>query len=144
MQEFLKNNIKYLIVLVLLVGAFAAGRYTSPTKIETKIQTVEVEKIKKNEDTVIVEKITPDGTKTTQTHIVSTTEENNHIKENFDTVTESKHPATTISLLGGLDINNSVHPVYGLSASRNILGPISMGIFGLSNGTVGLSVGLNF
>jgi hypothetical protein len=34
--------------------------------------------------------------------------------------------------------------MYGISVHREFIGPITLGAFGLTNGTVGLSIGVNF
>ena len=35
-------------------------------------------------------------------------------------------------------------PLYGISANKEFIGPITIGAFGLTNGTIGLSIGVNF
>ncbi len=35
-------------------------------------------------------------------------------------------------------------PVYGISVSKEVFGPFTAGAFGLTNGTLGLSLGINF
>ncbi len=35
-------------------------------------------------------------------------------------------------------------PIYGISVTKEVFGPFTAGAFGLTNGTLGLSVGINF
>ena len=49
-----------------------------------------------------------------------------------------------ISALVGVDLPNSLKPLYGASFTKQFLGPISIGAWGLTNGTLGVSVGINF
>ena len=140
-----KNNIiTYLVILVLGV---AVGYYLTPTKIETKVVTVEVEK--KQEDTkkneVKVEVIKPDGTRTittrTNTETKTNTEKNSRVDTN--TIVENKRSGTHINLLTGVDIFNP-KLVYGGHITRDVFGPISIGVFGFTNGLMGASVGMTF
>jgi|ERR1051326_3912424 lipopolysaccharide export LptBFGC system permease protein LptF len=117
----------------------------------------------KHKKTVKKEITRPDGTK----EVITTTEDDTNTKQvtkveddkskQDDTtkveketkeVTRSGSPVT-ISLLTGasLKFENGLSAgpvVYGASVSKPILGPISMGLFGLNNGTFGVSVGLIF
>lgn len=146
-----------------LATAFAAGRYTLPTKIKTEIKTVTVEKIvykkaiesQKNthKKTMVVEIIKPTGEK--QTTTVTTDESVSDKKTVADKTTDTiqkqdaKQEVTgsvskvTISALGGVNIETGL-PTYGASITKPILGPVTVGIFGLSNGTAGASVGITF
>ena len=142
------NNKYYVLVgLVLLTGAFYAGRHTAPTKVETKTVTVEVEK--KHEDTKInevkIEVIKPDGTKTITTH--TNTETKTDIQKNStintDTIAQDKHSSTSINLLAGVDIFNP-KLVYGAHISRDLFGPFTIGVFGMTNSMMGASIGLRW
>ncbi len=93
--NFVKNHsvvVSIIVVVVLLTGAFAAGRYTIPTKIVTKTEVQTVEKVvtqiqtqyvekkvyvtdeKKNVVTVVDVVKKPDGTEETKTTITDKTE----------------------------------------------------------------------
>jgi len=141
-----KRNITILSI-VLIAGAFYAGRYMAPTKIETKTVMVEVEK--KHEDTktneVKVEIIKPDGTRTittnTKTETKTDIEKNSRVDSN--TIVEHKSQGTNINILAGVDILNP-KLVYGGHITRDIFGPFSIGIFGFTNGLAGASVGFRF
>ena len=131
---------------VILVS-FAFGRFSAPTKVVTQIKTVEVEKkVSDTEDhkkVVIVQQ--PDGTKTTTVTDDKSTkqkEDTQVAQESTKTVTRDSG-RTSISALAGLQITGGV-PVYGASLTRNVLGPITLGGFGFTNGLVGVSIGLSF
>lgn len=161
------------LALALLVG-YAFGRWATPTKIEIKKEVVTVEKkvvdteelkrieLERNKKlrTIIVEITRPDGTKEKTTrHVESTTtnkttdsdKKTREETEKETRVTESKlienKSSVTISALAGLDVLNlgiPLKPVYGGHVQKNVLGPIGLGVFGLSNGTCGMSLGLSF
>jgi hypothetical protein len=143
-----------------MLVAFAAGRWTGPEKIKTVVQTVTVEKktddqTKKEQDHkkyTVVETTTPNGTKTKTTTItddrgVTSTDKST---DNTDTTqTKSKEvdkssSKLTLQVLAGLNITAPGTPTYGLSVSRNLLGPIVVGVFGMTNHTAGFSIGLTF
>ncbi len=140
--------------LVVILIAFATGRYTSPTKIETvtKVVTVEVEKVVKDvkKNVVIVEVKKPDGTTTTTTTDQSTSttvsDKNTNINiEDRKLVESNKDHLIIEGIVGlGLDIRNPTEIVYGAHISKNLLGPIRLGILGLTNSTLGVTVGLQF
>lgn len=146
----------YGIVLGLLVISFAAGRYSlrSP-EIKTK-DTVKTD-IKKEIDrdihtqTIVTTIKTSDGTiKTVQTiDTVSDT------KTKIDTAkSETKtsdiiplrYGTINVSGLVGNDFSTSwnLKPIYGVSVTKEFLGPITLGGYGLTNGVLGISIGLNF
>lgn len=140
--------------VALLCGAVAAicfslGRYSAPEKIKTEIK---VEKVVEKQEVVrtvtkVVER--PDGTK--ETEIVQDSETNTKSDTTRDKVTEVTitHNNLNISLLAGaqpkLFQGVSIGPiVYGASVSKEVLGPITVGAFGLSDLTFGASIGFNF
>lgn len=162
-------NLKYkvIIVVVALSGAYATGRWASPTKIITEIKTVEVEK--KTDKTVadskhenhkkiiIIRVEKPDGEKTTTTTMTDDTKADNittntqvdTANKQIDNKHEEDHPEpkTTIAALAGVNTRNASIQ-YGVSVYRPVLGPLGIGIFGLGNSssgiTAGASVGLTF
>ena len=101
------------------------------------------------EDTITTVK-TPDGT-------VKTVEKIDEIA-NVDTtaVTAEQQTKTTdvippkvntlnVSALVGNDFSKGIgFPAYGVSVTKQILGPVTVGAFGLTTGVVGISIGLNF
>lgn len=154
------NKTIAIIAGVALLTAFAFGRWSAPDKIKTITQTVTVERktddqTKKEQDHkkyTVVERTTPDGTKTKTTTItddrgITSTDKS---ADNIDTTqTKSKEvdkssSKLTMQFLAGMAVSAPGVPIYGLSVSRPILGPITVGIFGLSDKTAGLSIGLTF
>lgn len=162
----MSTKVKVVIVVALVAGAFAGGRYLTPVKIKTEIKTVEVVKTvivkdktsdkEVHKTTTTIDSVKPDGTKTTTTTVVedSSTKQDTKtdiVKDGTKTETTKKEVTKTssrlnISALGGAPI--SIHgletPVFGLHVSKDILGPVSVGIWGLTDKTFGLSVGLTF
>jgi hypothetical protein len=157
---------KYLVVggLVLGLGAFALGRYTTPDRVEIRkeIVTVEVERkevkektdVKLNQKTVVEETIKPDGTIVKKTTIDTDQSTNT----NTDMVTETKKNTTNtevkivdngrkinLAAIAGPNFTNFGSPIaYGATVSRQFLGPVTLGIWGLSTGYGGVSLGLQF
>jgi uncharacterized protein YchJ len=161
------------IATVLLLGiGYLSGKYTTPAKVVTKIEEKIVEKEvvktkvdtsvreKKNREYIIVETTSPDGTirrerrfidkgeTTTDTSKVnvSTTERDTELKSSTETV-NSKN-LWNVSALATMSHTDSDflrgNISYGAHVQRQILGPISVGAFGLTNKTYGLSLGVSF
>ena len=66
------------------------------------------------------------------------------INSNTKTITKPP-PKLNVSALAGIDTATSLlKPIYGISISKEFMGPITVGAYGLTNGVVGLSVGVNF
>lgn len=116
----------------------------TPEKVRVETKTVEVEKIIEkivHKETKVTEH--PDGTKETvvveDSNTIGRTEstKNTYTKESI-----SKGSKVNISILGGIksDLNTVV---YGASVSKELIGPITIGAWGLTDKTFGISVGLN-
>jgi len=144
-----------LIALALTATAFATGRYsvnTTPTihtvtdtRTLTQVQTQVVD----HTVTKIVEVKAKDGTDTKTTTIkqddhTDTDSDTKQIAHVETTVTPPKRSAVNISLLGATNVRNPTALAYGVSVSKEVLGPLTVGAFGLTNGIIGVSVGLNF
>lgn len=166
----MQTKTKVIIATVSLAIAFAAGRYLTPVKIKTEIKTVVVEKKvettkvvqnkKRHKKTVIVQTQKPDGEKDvtttitddtntgTDTKIADTTSVDKEQDAKKEVTKESSH--LMVSILGGVQVNASsllsgTSPlVYGAHVQKSLLGPINIGLFGLSNGILGCSAGLIF
>lgn len=148
---------QWIAVGLAVLVAFASGRWLAPTKVETVTKTVEVDKkstdtdvsTHQNTTTVVTKK--PDGTVTTTTSVTNDTAKDKQTVVELDkssvtdkTVTRSSDKVT-ISALGGIDTRGGVNPmVYGGSVSKPILGPVAVGLWGLSNMTFGASIGISF
>lgn len=135
-----------LAVILLLALGYGMGRYVQPAKIETKVEQVvkEVEVVKK--DVVIKERIVKqkDGTeiteRTTEDRSTETTDKKS--ESSSSTVVINKKPDWRVNALGAVNVDRKAS--YGLQVERRILGNISAGVFGLTDKTVGLSVGMEF
>lgn len=134
---------KYIAAVIVVVIAYAAGRYTAPEKIKTEIKTVEVEKVvTKVQHKKVVIRENKDGSK--ETVIITDTKSDEKGKSNTDIKNKevTNKGSFNISVLAGSSV--PINGVLGVSATKNVLGPITVGAWGLTNGTAGLSVGLNF
>ena len=160
-----EEYIGLLSVTVMAVGAYVMGRYATPPKVVTvtKIVTVEKkvdtstvdDKKQRHKKVTITEIVKPDGTKEVTTVITDDTESDNK-KNTTDTTDISKSETdkkevtnsasrVTISALGGASLSFGSNPlIYGASISKPVLGPLTLGVWGLSNATGGLSIGLTF
>lgn len=156
----IENKYKIAGVLILLLVAYAFGRYNTPEKVVTKIETHEVIKYveketkskQNNKDIVIIETRLPDGTITKETHIVDKgtviidkTKQGSDQKDSSTTTIVSYQKAQwkAAGLLGVSDYSLD-NRIYGLEIERRILGPIFVGAWGMTSKEVGLSVGLEF
>lgn len=145
---------KYILAGVLIIAAFASGRFLTPEKVRIETKIVEVEKkvkVKdKKKDTTIIEITRPDGTKEKKTVITEDTKTKTDQERKTDavqTVERSRQAGrTSVSILAGgtLASGFTAPVVFGVHASRAVLGPVSVGVFGLSNGTLGGSLGVSF
>lgn len=131
-----------------MAAAFAIGRYTVPKSITTDTHTNIVEKIDTNvkKDETITSTKKPDGTVTTVTVIHSdiSSKTKESIKEDTHTKIVANTGSLNIEALASLDITNPTHLVYGAHVSNSLIGPIRVGVFGFTDGKVGLSLGLSF
>lgn len=144
MKTFLSKNWDAIAGFLMLIGCFYWGRYTAPTKIEIQTKTIEVEKVQQHQDTVIVEKVHKDGSKETTTRIVTDTNKNTTKASEQNKIVEKKS-SLNIYALGGIDVSNPANGfTIGAHISKQLLGPISLGVFGFTNKTAGISVGFNF
>lgn len=139
-----------------IVATFALGRFTAG-KAEVKT------------DAKITQNKTIDQAKDTHTHTVTTTTKakdgttqitkvtDTDITDKKDTLISTqervktdtippKTNLTNVSALVSNDFKNglSLSPIYGLSVTHQVLGPLTAGMFFLSNGIVGVSIGINF
>lgn len=161
----METKTKIIIATISLITAFAFGRYSVPerVKIETKIVEVEKKTSDKNSEaernkkktTETKETVKPDGTRETTT---KTTEETEVSKKNNEHSTDetsknsesskeviSGQSKTSLNVLAGIKVSDITGGlIYGVSVTKPILGPISIGVWGLTNSTIGASVGLLF
>jgi len=157
----LKNKI--IIGVVYTVAVAGTAVYIMPTKTKIETKTVSVDKVVYKDKIVKDERlhkhITITKTQDTDGKIVTKTDITYDYKEDDsktddvaknDTVTTDTTkevtraaPKVTLSMLGGWDLSRGL-PVYGVSLTKPIFGPFTIGAFGLNNGSVGLSFGFTF
>lgn len=172
-MEELSQGVKATIVaVVIFIAGAAVGRYTLPTKVVTKTETVTVEKeviktkeknvtdTNKNRELVITETIKPDGTKIIEKHYINrdeihstsdrvniaTTESKTDTKSS-SVVTNEKNDWNLSALVTTSHTDSDMlhgSMSYGVHVQRRIIGPFSVGAFGITNKTYGLSIGASF
>lgn len=144
------------ILLGSVVLAFSIGRYSVRSPEVHDIKSIQTD-TKKDEnrdthrDTTITTIKTPDGTvKTVKTiteisDIETKTDTNQTRLSSHDSI-PPKTGTINISGLVGNDFSKSwsLTPIYGISVTKEFLGPVTLGGYGLTNGIIGLSIGLNF
>lgn len=137
-----------LICTLCLVLGLALGRFSLPAKTTDLEQsrTVTDTTVKDNTTKEITQTKKPDGTVTTVTVI------KNDIDTNIQAKTKETDQKTTvfntdtlgINLMASVDVSNPTRVSYGAQVEKRILGPLNAGIWGLSDGHVGISLGLRF
>ncbi len=166
----LKNYKTWVVLVVLLAVGYVSGRYLSPsrviTKTETKIVTQEVVVTKEVDKTdyyknkVLIETTTtkPDGTVIRQREFVDKSvvihddtkdsTDNKNTTTTTNTTTEKDYPQAkytgSTKVLFAKNVKNIAEDIYGLEVDKKLIGPFVVGAFGLTDKTVGLSLGLNF
>lgn len=144
-----------IIYIVSVAGAFAAGRSLFPVAktTDSKSSLTEQKDMTTTKDTKEVVTTTetskPNGEKVvTVVDNIDTHEKTgsaDSIKSAQDNkVVESKKSTIHLQLLGGADMTSNFKLVYGGMVSKQFIGPVTLGVFGLSDGTLGLSIGLEF
>lgn len=146
----METKTKFIIVVVALAVSFASGRFLTPVK--TVIKTVEVEKKtedthkEKHKKTTIIEH--PDGSKETiiTDDVESDKKTKDETKNTSDTeITRSSSRLNISALAGGqISFSQPMPLALGASVTKDILGPVSVGLWGLNNGMGGVSIGLSF
>lgn len=133
MSKVLMN--KYTLILVATAVAFSAGRFSAP---KAKVEEKKSQAVDTHETIVVVKR--PDGSSTTSTVIDS------HRKTDSQTITTpQKAGGLTISALIAMQsADRGFRPLYGMEISKQVLLNTRIGIFGLTDGTVGISLGLDF
>lgn len=133
---------KVILAVLFLVLAFASGRYSVQSPDTTSTTDTKVDKDTHTKKTIVTTK-EPDGKETTTTVV----ERDTSVKtdtQTSNTVIQAKRNTTNLSLIVGLDLTDPHKPAYGLSLTKQVLGPVTVGAYGLTNGVVGLSLGVNF
>jgi hypothetical protein len=163
-MEVNKKTIIIISLLLILLGA-GIGKYASPEKVVTKTETVTVEKevikyretntenTKVDKVTVITEDISKDGTIHRETVQIDKTQIDKYIDKHLDKTKDSKETTVTqtekinqslwhVSALAS--VKQGEIPSYGALVEKRVLGSISVGAFGLTNKTAGVTIGYSF
>jgi hypothetical protein len=140
-----------------LVLGLVLGRYTLPAKVVTKTETIEKLVTQTNTNTEDHSKTTVTQTKKPDGTVVTTTTTSNDIdtkttqKSKDDKDTETQKTVSYDTSRIGLNALGLTKPfsstptmVYGGQIEYRLIGPIKTGIIGLSDGTVGISIGVQF
>lgn len=135
------------IVLVLMLLAYAGGRYLQPAEIQ--IQKEEIIKFKEivKKDVIVIRKETklPDGTVIVEetTTDKSTISSNKDIANKESTTVENVKSQWKVNALAGYDVRDK-DMVYGLEVQKRFIGPVSLGAFGTNKQQIGISIGIEF
>jgi hypothetical protein len=140
--------------LILVLTSFAVGRYS--VQQPPAIKTQEVTKVQETENQAkdthtqtktVVDKLPTGEVKTTTvtdtTVLTKTKETDNTVQTLQQTVVPTSRPKLNVSALLAYDYHSG-GVAYGLSVQKEVLGPIAAGLYGLNNGTIGVSIGLDF
>lgn len=134
-------------VTIVIIVAFALGRLSAPDVSTTSSQTTNTEKHQdKDVHEVVEETHLPDGTVKVKKTIDSSTKtdvEKSSTKQTEKIVAPTGSKVNVSGIIAN-DGFRSLTPIYGVSVSKEIIGPITAGVFGLTNGIIGASVGINF
>lgn len=150
MKSFNLKTLVISVVVALLLG-LGIGRYSNrqAPNVTTNIDKTKVTDVKTDINTHKVTTVTetPKGDK------VTTITEDTKAETKRDTTSDTKvaqsvvAPKSSIINISGLvalDTSRGFVPVYGISANKELIGPVTVGAFGLTNGVIGLSIGINF
>jgi myo-inositol-hexaphosphate 3-phosphohydrolase len=126
---------KYIIILIIAATCFSLGRYTAP---KPKVEEHKTQDVITHETIVVVKR--PDGT------TESTTTVDSHSKSDTSKIIiPTKISTLTVYGLAGVDTTSRLlKPIYGVEVSKQIIGSIRLGAFGMTNGVVGLTIGMDF
>lgn len=131
----MKKRTIALIFLSAIAVSYSVGRYLQPEKVVVK----EVEVIKRDVKTVVKTIKQPDGTIIRE----RTTEDKTQTNKSNETVVTNQGSKVRINAIAGWSFEHKKE-IYGLMVQKDILGPISVGVFGMSDKTIGVTVGISF
>jgi uncharacterized membrane protein len=145
-------NNKIIVVAFIATAAlsFFLGKNSVEVKETSNTKIEDTKQIDKDSHVKVVQTTTkkPDGEETTTT--VTTRDTETHIEDTkkvdevISKIVENNRPKLNISLLVSAKPELPLIPVYGVSINKEVLGPITVGAFLLTNRTIGASIGLNF
>mgnify|MGYP001596944308 CR=1 FL=1 len=166
MLPLLARHWRKLALVGVVVLAFLFGKFSTPAKVVTEVQTVTVERVvekmvevKAAAKVVYIDRvITKDGE--VRERIVEREVTKIERKEDREATKEEERKAITIkenhatarvSLLVGADFAPAWQPIpnggpltVGVHAEFRVMGPVTVGVWGLHTGAVGGSIGLEF
>lgn len=140
----MKKRYKMLIIVSLIGLAFILGRYSVQTDIEKDKTKQTNTDTKTNKKTKTIVNKNKDGSSTEVTVIDETTETKKETNSSSSVVITKNKSKFSVSALVGANSIRNIKPIYGVSVSKEIFGPITIGAWGLDNKTLGVSVGINF
>lgn len=127
------------LVLIVAVVSAGIGAYVQRRHAQQAIsKTVATDK--SHTTTVIKEVKHKDGTSEKITTVISDRDK----KQTENVKIPVKSPKLNVSLLIANDFDTRMKPEYGVSFTKEFIGPITIGGFGLTNGILGVSIGFNF
>lgn len=139
---------KVLLAVLTIAVIFTAGRFSKPTKVETKVVTkVETVKVEGKTRIVYRDKITkPDGTvieKEVEREDTNSKEESKSVASSENTTTNDV--GLTLSALAVVDVKDiSGEREYALVASKRLIGALNVTIMATSDSKVGAGLGWSF
>ena len=130
-----KNTlIRLSIIIAIIIAAFIAGRRSVDID---KDEATKDTKDREREVITIIEEPTGRKTKT----IVRDRER--VVKEVATSIRAAKSKYN-VAAMASFSYDKLERPAYGVIITREFIGPVTLGIFGLANGTAGVTVGVNF
>lgn len=132
---------KIIISVVALAVAYAAGMHRVPKSVEASKEE-EVKRETTTHEVTEVVKLPSGETRTITTTDKSSITDKTKKEDKKTIVSTSKINVSAIAGINVIDPSKGLS--YGISVSKEIAGPITAGLWGLNNGTVGLSLGINF
>lgn len=140
------SRIEIIIVAVGLVSGivgFIAGRRVESTRTASEVKTIDKDQSTKKE-VKRIEVVSPDGTKRTETVVTDETSNSSSTRQEKKEEVHIAGPKTNISVITAWEMERDWKQLYGLSVNHEVIGPVTVGAWGLTNGTLGVSVGINF
>lgn len=144
----MSNTKKVLISITVLAIVFTAGRFSKPTKVETKIETKTVT-VKEEAKTRIVYRdrvISPDGTiteKEVEREDTNTREESSSVAKSEKTV--QNDVGLVLSALTYVDAKNiGDEREYAVVASKRVIGALNVTAMATSDKKIGVGLGWSF
>lgn len=139
---------KVLLAVLTIALIFTAGRFSKPTKVETKVVT-KVETVKVEGKTRIVYRdrvISPDGTiteKEVEREETNTREESSSVASSEKTV--QNDVGLTLSALAVVDVKDiSGEREYAVVASKRLIGALNVSVMATSDRKIGAGLGWSF